>query len=146
MNGFKRYFLRITFALAIVTAVNTSCSDNFESSIPYVYVNINRAIINLNDLTVAGGYAVFPGEGYGGVVVFNTGIPDAEYIACDLTCPYEVDPEVLVEFDNSGIATCPKCGSTYNLWFGGTYESGPSKESLLPYSAFVSGGRLYVTN
>ncbi|WP_163709673.1 Rieske (2Fe-2S) protein [Mangrovibacterium lignilyticum] len=146
MNGFKRYFKRITFALFTLMLTCYSCSDNFESSIPYVYVSINRSLTNLNELSIPSGFVIFPSAGYGGVVVFNTGIPDAEYVAFDLACPYEADNTIVLEVDNSGIGTCPTCGSTYNLWLSGAIESGPTTEPLLPYSAFVSGGYLYVSN
>lgn len=146
MNRSKSHFLKISFVLAILLLVTNACSDNFESSIPYVQVDIQRNLTNLNELTTAGGAIIFPDAGFGGVVVFNTGILDSEYIAADLACPYESNRNIRVEIDPGGTATCPECGSTYTLWFGGTYASGPSKESLLPYNAFVSGGRLFVTN
>lgn len=141
MSGIKRYFLRITFALFTVAFSTSSCSDNFESSIPYVPVNFSINLINYNDLTVAGNSVAF-GSGYGGIIVLFNGI---QYFAYDASCPYEASQTCLITVEG-GIGTCSCCGSQYNLWDGGFVMSGTSTEPLLQYQATASGNRLYISN
>jgi len=141
MNGIKRYFLRITFALAIVTVVSTSCSDNFESSIPYVYVNLSINMVNYNDLTVPGNAVLLSG-GYAGIIVLYNGV---QYFAYDAACPYEASQSCTISVEG-GIGTCSCCGSQFNLWDGGYVMSGSADEPLLQYQATASENRLYITN
>ncbi len=145
MNGFKTYFKRITLLLAVLGGSAFSCTDNFESSIPYVKVNYQGLTSNMNNLTVVGGAEYISGEGYGGIWVVR-GFDDV-YYAFDAACPYEVDPTVIIECDG-GIGTCPKCETHYYMMEGGYVLSGigPGTEPLLQYQSYVSGGRLFITN
>ena len=144
MNGIKRNFQRFTFAIALGMIFLYSCSDNFESSIPDVSVNLSINIINHNELTVIGGGAYF-NAGYGGIWVVNGS--DNTYYAYDATCPYEVSTSSIIEFDG-GVGTCPTCGTKYFMLEGGYVLSGtgPGTEPLLQYHTTYSGGRIYVTN
>lgn len=64
--------------------------------------------------------------GFGGLLLICD--PNGEYLAYDLACPVEVknDIRIYVDSDNSlaGIAKCPKCQSTYNLFSYGAPASG----------------------
>lgn len=80
--------------------------------------------------------------GFGGVMIVCD--PNGEYIAYDLACPVEKTPDVRIEVDNNstlaGIAKCPKCGSTYNLFSQGVPMSGEAfnlRYGLERYVVFV---------
>lgn len=64
--------------------------------------------------------------GFGGLLLICD--PNGEYLAYDLACPVEVrsDVRIYVDTDNAlaGMARCPKCHSTYNLFSYGTPASG----------------------
>ena len=141
MNGFKRRSLCISLVALMCVLLTPSCENDFETSIPYVYVNFRVNLINNNDLTVPGN-AVYFGAGYGGVVVIYNGIG---YYAYDAACPYEIDPAIRIEVE-SGIGTCPVCGSQYNLWEGGYVTKGPSSEPLKQYHVSVADNALIITN
>ena len=145
MPASLRNIFRISFLLFIFTIVFPACEDDFNSSIPYVPVSFSVNLVNFNSLTIPSNSAMFP-QGYGGVIVTNTGIG---FYAMDAACPYEVDPQCRVEFDEGDvIATCPCCGSQYLLLDGGALLSGtgPSTEPLRPYSAVQSGNTIIVSN
>ncbi|PTN07252.1 hypothetical protein [Mangrovibacterium marinum] len=141
MNGFKPYFRRLTLALALITGATTSCSDEMETSIPYVRIDARLSFTTYNGLKVPG-ITYFKQYGYGGIFIIYNGL---DYSVCDAACPYEADASVIVE-DEGGIGTCPKCGSQYNLLDGGSLMSGSSRESLRLYGATASGNYLYITN
>jgi len=141
MNGIKPYFLRLTIVFGIILSAASSCSDEYYSSIPDVAVRLNLNLSIHNELKTAGTPYLYPG-GYGGIIVLYNGL---EYYAFDAACPYEANRNIAVVLD--GIyGTCPECGSKYNLWFGGTLESGPSTESLKIYTTSVTSEYLYVRN
>jgi len=141
MNVIKPYFLRFTLAVALIIGSVTACSTEEDTSIPYVQISKRYSLTIYNGLTVPG-VNYFGNIGYGGVYVYYNG---AYYLACDAACPYEADADIIVE-EEGGIATCPECGSKYNLIDGGSLISGPSSESLRVYSAQLSGNYLYITN
>ncbi|HKJ43896.1 MAG TPA: hypothetical protein VKA27_17495 [Sunxiuqinia sp.] len=141
MNGIKQLSLRVGFFLVLLMVISTACKDNYNTSIPYVDVNFSINLVNHNALTTVGTPVFFNG-GYGGIVVINTG---TSYSAYDVTCPYEVDFKCRVEADGV-IATCPCCGSQYNLLEGGYVVNGPSAEPLKQYHVNASGDILHITN
>jgi hypothetical protein len=69
--------------------------------------------------------------GFGGIVIYR-GL-DEKLRCYDLACPVEVLPTVRVEI-KPPFATCPKCGSQYDLNAIGSPTAGPAKESLRNYS------------
>jgi nitrite reductase/ring-hydroxylating ferredoxin subunit len=141
MNGIKPYFLKLTLAVALIIGSTTACSTEEETSIPYVQISKRYSLTIYNGLTVPG-VTYFSEIGYGGVYVYYNG---SYYLACDGACPYEADANIIVE-EEGGVATCPECGSKYNLIDGGSLMSGPSSESLRVYNVYVSGNYLYITN
>ena len=136
------HITRFSFLVFILLIIIPACEDDFNSSIPYTPVNFRVNLVNNNQLTVDGN-SLFFGFGYGGVIVTNAG---STYYANDATCPYEIDIQCRVEAEGSAIATCPCCGSTYNLWDGGSVIKGPSSEPLKPYRVSQTGSILIVTN
>lgn len=143
MNGVKQLSLLFSFILLLVLLLGYSCKDEYNSSIPYVYVNFQVNPVNYNDLTVPGN-AVFFNGGYGGIVVLYNGI---SYYAFDAACPYEVDAACRITVEG-GIGTCSCCGTQYNLWDGGYTLSGtgPGTQPLKQYQVSYSSNRLYITN
>jgi nitrite reductase/ring-hydroxylating ferredoxin subunit len=85
-------------------------------------------------------------RGFGGVLVVHTVLN--EYKAFDRACPYEAQPGITVEVDNEILyATCPKCGSKYEIGFGtGAPSDGVSKYGLRPYNTALTGNKLIVSN
>lgn len=90
------------------------------------------------------GYPYKAGEytGFGGVMLVCD--PNGEYYAFDLACPVEKNANIRVAYDTessiAGIVKCPKCGSTYNIFAGGTAYGGEAlkmKYGLEPYVVFV---------
>ena len=86
--------------------------------------------------------------GFGGVLVVHGYNPGGalELFAYSLACPYEVDPNVLVEPDDEGKARCPKCGSVYvTMWGMGVPEtSSASKYPLRSYIVRAMGGNVFL--
>ena len=142
MNGIKYFVLRLSFLFIFLLAFCPACKDDFDSSIPYVEVNLSISLTNNNALKITATPVYFNG-GYGGVIVIYTGF---SYMAYDAACPYEIDNNCRFEADGDVIATCPCCGSKYNLLSGGDVIQGPSSEPLLQYQVRESSGYLYVTN
>lgn len=144
MNGIKYCSIRLSFVLALILAITPSCRDNFESSIPYVNFTTPIALANSNGLNIPYNPLVFNG-GYGGIVVLYTGY---SYNAFDITCPYEVSLECKIKIEASDvIATCPCCGTQYNLMDGSVMlGTGPGTEPLRPYRVTESSGYIYVSN
>ena len=90
------------------------------------------------------GYPYKAGEytGFGGVMLVCD--PNGEYLAFDLACPVEKKADIRVKYDTestiAGIVKCPECGSTYNIYAGGTAYGGEAlnmKYGLEPYHVFV---------
>lgn len=142
MNRSKSHFLKISFVLAVFLLVTNACSDNFESSIPYVQVNRSINLINYNDLTVPNNPVYFSGMGFGGIIVMFDG---TQYYAFDAACPYEASRNCTMTPDDV-VIECPCCGSTYVLFGGGYVAEGPSTEPLLQYQVTLGDNRLYITN
>lgn len=136
------HIARFSFLVFVLMIVIPACEDDFNSSIPYSPVNFRVNLINNNHLNVDGNSLLFP-YGYGGVVVTNAG---GTFYANDVTCPYEIDFQCKAEANGGPIATCPCCGSTYNLLDGGSVIKGPSSEPLKPYRVSQAGSTLIVTN
>lgn len=154
MDKLKKIFpLLIAFILL-------SCTDTMESSIPdrtvYLELNIDYQDKVLNEIQ---GYKIYTssnvdqaGEetGFGGVLVYHgistTG--DDAFYAFDAACPYEAISSITIEVDDDAVyATCPECGSKYELLNGlGNPVEGPCEEYLKQYTVTTSGSTVYVYN
>lgn len=81
--------------------------------------------------------------GYSGLIVVH-GLDDNFY-AFDLCCPHEHQRDTRVECSMIS-ATCPKCGSTFDIGFGtGMPSDGPSEYPLRRYTVTQSGYNLHIT-
>lgn len=138
-----------------------SCGKEEYSDIPSTPVNITlylgdkdkelnailaHKIITKNDInTSQREYA-----GFGGVLVYHHS--NGTFQAFDIACPYEIKANTTIKVDPEGItATCPKCGSKFDLESFGGPISGPSvdnpgRKRLRPYIASQSGNIIRITN
>lgn len=137
-------FLIILFLL---TGTN-ACKDEYNSVIPYVYVNMNINPTNFIELNIPGGSYYFANKGYGGIIIFRD-LTDSSnpFLAFDATCTHEVSTTARVVANESGIATCPQCKSQFILFGGnGNPIKGPAIEPLKQYRTTFAGGRIIVSN
>lgn len=136
--------LVIFFLLASTNA----CKDDYNSVIPYVYVNMNFPIANMIELNIPGGSYYFADKGYGGIIVFRDLNDSANpFLAYDAACTHEVSSTTRVAADASGIATCPTCKSQFILFSGnGSPIKGPAAEPLRQYHTSFIGGRIIISN
>lgn len=145
-------FRKITKAILVailIIAMDTGCKDDYTSAIPYVYVNMPVVPTNIIELNIPGGSYYFPNAGYGGIIVFRDLIDSSNpFLAYDAACTYEVSSTVrVIAKDDSGIATCPVCGSQFILFSGnGAPIKGPAAEPLKQYHTSFVGGRILVRN
>ena len=153
--------LRNVLTIGLLLCLSMSCDENITSPIPYAPVNL---ILDLDGrdkkLNSSLSYIEYPfapvleaekGKcGYGGVLVINgLGEDIVNLYAYDLACPNEVQHNVKIKPENTGLtATCPKCGAVYKIATGGAPESG-SKYWLKRYNVIAERGsatRYRVTN
>lgn len=147
------------FLFCLLVLLVCSCSQFEESDIPYapVYLNID---LRFQDKDLVGIYnhksitkARIAGEktGYSGVLIV-CGIDsygNTTYFAFDLCCPHEAKRDIIIEPNNAGTATCPECGTEFDIAaYGGTGApvKGVSKYPLRRYavSSNSSGGQEWV--
>lgn len=89
--------------------------------------------------------------GFGGVLVYHSA---SGFLAFDAACPYEINPDVIVHVDSSGLsASCSKCSSQFSLEAGGAPVSGPSTEDpgrkrLRQFYNIttLTGNKIYISN
>lgn len=140
------------FLLAFLASCNKT-QLNEESPVPKYAVNFSvNYLIYAPILETQGGYYAVtePMEygqylGYSGLVIFH-GFDDRLY-AYDLCCPNECKREIRIEPSAVGVATCPECGSEYDIGFGtGRPTKGPSTKILRRYTVSMTGSVIRVTN
>lgn len=121
---------------------------------------INRNFILTKGMRVPAGfpYNEASATGFGGVLLIGGMDPFAVTVespmAYDLACPVERNPDIRVVIDNDTyIAVCPECHSTYDVTMGGGAPlSGPAatgkyKYGLKQYNCVYSGnGGYYILN
>lgn len=133
-----------------ILAGSNACKDDYNSVIPYVYVNMNINPTNFIEFNIPGGSYYFSNKGYGGIIVINNwGDDNNPFQAFDAACPYEISSLVRVAVleNGSGVATCPKCGSQFMIFGGnGSPIKGPASEPLRQYKTTYTGGRIIVSN
>ena len=148
------------FLSCLLVLVALSCSKFEESDIPYalVYLNIDlryqdKDLVGLyNHKSITKPRTAGEKTGYAGVLVV-CGI-DASgkttYYAYDLCCPHEAKRNIMIEADNAGKATCPECGTEFDIGYGtGAPTKGVSKYPLRRYavsSTSASGQEWVVMN
>lgn len=89
--------------------------------------------------------------GYGGILLVGNTI--GEPMAYDLSCPVEAQRNIRVFINvEKSIAQCPKCGSTYNVFYSGDALSGEAAQlrySLKRYRVSMPGPQneyAYISN
>ncbi|NCA79819.1 MAG: hypothetical protein EOM76_06500 [Sphingobacteriia bacterium] len=137
----------------ILALLCTACEINRVSPIPDTPVSLDIEILrDAPELNVIGGFkefitpkTVYQYLGYGGIVVFRSF--EDKFVAFDLACPHEIKRTVRVQVDMSGIATCPVCGSTFDVGYGtGIPSSGSVAYPLKSYTVLSYGDKLRIIN
>ncbi len=132
----------------------TGCKNNVVSPIPSAPVSLEFNILrDAPTLNAIGGVATFVTPkyvyqylGYGGVVVFHDF--EDRFVAFDLACPNEIDPNVRVNVDSiPGEAICPQCGAVFDIGYGYGYPmSGDCRYPMKQYNVFVANYDVRVYN
>jgi len=145
----------ITVALSFIIALLSCTEEETSTSIPnsdvYIKTNYNDyttlKIINNSVSYIRSSTAVIPTNfrlGYGGVLIYRD--LDGKIQGCDLSCPVEASRSVLLEI-KMPYATCPQCGSKFDLSYGFAAPcGGPAKETLKKYKAVDNGSEVIVSN
>jgi len=91
--------------------------------------------------------AVYVKGGIGGIIIFRAKYEQAidDFYAFDRACPHEGEntTKVVWSKDDPFYATCPKCGSVYNL-VGKAIDKGPSEYPLFSYNCDFYGEDIHV--
>lgn len=137
-----RCFLYSLLTVCLLTA----CAEEEQNPLPYVRVDFSVSITGY----LLTGLPVKVQKGYygynrNGVIIVPQGFSNDEYQAFDATCVRNIKEDIAsINVDEGGFtATCPKCGTVYNLFSG--YAQNQSF-CLQRYRAYASNGRVYVTN
>jgi Rieske Fe-S protein len=133
----------------IILATTNSCKDDYNSVVPYAYVDMSVNPTNYIEFNIPGGSVYFPNAGFGGIIVFHDLVDSSNpFLAFDAACTYELSSTARVTAkDDSGVATCPVCGSQFILFGGnGSPIKGPAAEPLKQYRTSFSGGRIMIRN
>ncbi|HOI27721.1 MAG TPA: hypothetical protein PLN63_07865 [Paludibacteraceae bacterium] len=150
-------FKALFASLLLVGIVLSSCKEEVEeaSSIPNCDVLIETNATDYVTLKIVNNYvtyvrsatALMPTNfelGYGGILIYRD--QDDKIQGCDLACPVEASRSVLVDV-KMPFATCPQCGSRFDLTFGFAAPcGGPAKETLKRYKAIDTGNKIVVSN
>lgn len=162
-NCIYRTFLMPVFACLLSMAVS-SCEKTDDERIPVtnVHLSISQAawirygihgafehvyFIKHRGIPTGYPYVAFDETGYAGILLMTGGGGESDLKAYSPACPVERDPNVLIEIttdgDNHPIGSCPKCGSTFDVFNFGTPLTGEAaqrKFSLSPYSIHSESG------
>jgi hypothetical protein len=136
--------------LLLIAMLSSACGSNEEeSTIPYVYVNIviNPASIEYGNLNVPGNLATIKG-GYRGIVVYH--YMQDEYLAFERTCTFDPDKscsKLKVDISTM-LATDTCCGSQFILLDGSALEGSKATRPLKQYHTTFDPayGQLYIYN
>jgi len=139
-----------TVLIFIFLLIGTNaCKDDYTSTVPYVPVSMNINPTNFIEFNIPGGSYYFSNVGYGGIIIFRDLVDSTNpFLAFDATCTYEISSLTRVTSkDDSGVATCPVCGSQFILFGGnGSPLKGPATEPLKQYRTNYIGGQITVRN
>jgi predicted RNA-binding Zn-ribbon protein involved in translation (DUF1610 family) len=133
-----------------------SCDNEVYSPIPYAPVKITldltfedhelNAVLACKTFTENDRYAK-DRIGFGGILVVN-GIGSNSQVniyAYDMACPVEVNRNVKIKPDDTGLtATCPKCGTVYNIAYGRGNPVSGNKFLLRAYPVSPTGSNRYL--
>jgi hypothetical protein len=134
---------RTTIFIILLLLVGNSCRKEYNSRIPYVYIDY---IIYPNsiDYIPVGGSAVFKG-GYRGIIIYRP-MPE-QFMVFERCCPYDPEKTNARVNPEPGGATCidTVCKSRYIL-VDGTPFAGPSSYALFQYRWSYNGDILHIFN
>ncbi|MBP5455965.1 MAG: hypothetical protein J6Y37_05660 [Paludibacteraceae bacterium] len=144
----KRFLTRLKLMLLVLLTIGSCTKLEEKSSIPDHEVYIKTFGNDYITLKIAGNSvsyiptstSVYPTNfkfGFGGVLIYRD--MEDKIHACDLACPVEATRTILVDV-KMPFATCPSCGSKFDLTFGFAAPcEGPAKETLKKYNAIDNG-------
>ena len=146
--------LNLLSVICTLLSVLSSCDTNLNQINPIPDAPVSYTLNILRDapsLVVPGNSVSItePSEygqyiGYSGLLICH-GLEEGRYYAFDLCCPHEHKREIRVDV-NMIFATCPVCGSVYDVSFGmGNPIKGESKYPLKRYTVTRTGDYLRVT-
>ena len=147
--------LKKILVICLLCCLGIACEENIISPIPYAPVNLVLDLGGIdNSLNGSLSYKEYITRrldsdrlGYGGILLVNgLGSNPINLFAYDLACPNEVQRDIRIKPENTGLqATCPQCGAVFNIATGGAPESG-SKYWLKRYNVIrISDTRYRVT-
>jgi Rieske Fe-S protein len=125
-----KYFIPFLF----LALLSSSCDKINESPIPDVPVYFEVNLTIANELNVPGNSLFFPGQGFGGVIVYCE-VPGSWY-AFDAACTYEASRSCIVKSEGV-LADCPCCKSQFVLLSGASPIKGPAALNLKQYNVSV---------
>ncbi|MGN0186513.1 MAG: hypothetical protein ACI392_02040 [Paludibacteraceae bacterium] len=138
----------------VLSAVFLSgCKNNVVSTIPSAPVSLEFNILrDAPTLNAIGGVATFVTPkyayqylGYGGIVVFHDF--EDRFVAFDLACPNEIDPNVRVNVDSIPEAICSKCGAIFDIGYSRGYPiAGECRYPMKQYNVMVANYDVHVYN
>ncbi len=143
--------LRILLIFSFFPLLFTSCDEEQQDYVPFVYVDFTIDLTINNYLTSPGYSELIPQAGYGGVLIYceyyDFSSPgNSVYHAFDATCTNELSKEcTIINEGKSFYAVCPCCSSKYELVTGYPVE-GDAKRPLKYYNIGLLGNKLIVKN
>jgi len=155
--AFLRYITMKRFLFLLLFAgIAFSCEKEFYTSIPSFPVHLDLRLDGLDyDLNANLAYKIFTQPrfasdqlGFGGILIVNgMGENMVNLYAYDLSCPVEEKRDTRVVPDKSGVtATCPKCGTVFDIATGTGRPHSGTKYSLRSYRVVGSGMQYTVAN
>ena len=132
------------FYCLLAVSVLISCAEEEDKPLPYVHVNLSVPLYMYPNLQAGLPVKLRENCGYNNNKIIIVPRGDT-YEAFDATCTRNITEETtsIGEPKADFTATCPKCGTVYNLFTG--YAQNQSFH-LQRYRAYMSNDRIYVTN
>ena len=125
-----------------------SCKKESISQILYAQVNVTLSVITELSKLGIGSTIYCPTKGstgIKGIILYRS--DETDFVAFERLCTYYPADTAAIVIENSTgtIATCPKCGSKFEL-ITGSIMQGHAKFSLKQYQTYLQGNFLYITN
>lgn len=144
MNQLVIKYARYFFLFVILAVTVPSCDKVNESPVPDVYVSFSVNLSIANSLVNANGSEYFPGQGFGGVIVYCES--PGNWYAYDAACTYEAGRNCIVNIEGA-LAECPCCESQFILLGGGSPARPPAAIPLKQYNVTImDSNTLYIYN
>lgn len=139
--------------LAVAFCLASACSSDVQNRIPYMHVRVpffsagdwelygvsgamqHKMFIKPGTKPEGYFYTALSETGFGGVLLVSNTI--GEPVAYDLACPVECQRTVRIFVNNdTNLGQCPKCGSTFNIYYNGQAMSGEAAEKRWPLQRY----------